>query len=395
MSSPPSLAPPTTEGARLTWLRLLRSRRVGPSTFFRLMSEHAGDADAALAALPQIAANAGVARYTPCPSDVAQQELAAGRRAGATPLFIGDPAYPPALAELADAPPMLWARGRVALASRATVALVGARNASSIGRRTARVLASGLGEAGLVIASGLARGIDAEVHAAALPTGTIAVVAGGVDVIYPRENTDLTHQIAERGVILSEMPPGMRPQARHFPRRNRIISGISRAVVVVEAAAKSGSLITARDALDQGRDVLAGPGHPFDARASGCNLLIRDGAPLVRSAGDVLEALGTIEPTRTATGRNAPARQIRRPSPPAPQPRLPLSAPPTGTASKRGRTDAVRARILSLLGPTPLAEDQLLRDLSLPGPAVAEHLLALEMDGAVVRQPGGLLTRAV
>ncbi|SFC38800.1 DNA-processing protein DprA [Tropicimonas isoalkanivorans] len=393
MSSPPSLAPPTTDGARLTWLRLLRSHRVGPSTFYRLMAEHAGDADAALAALPQIAAAAGVARYAPCPIDVVERELAAGRRAGATPLFIGHPAYPPALSELPDAPPMLWARGEVALTSRATVALVGARNASSIGRRMARVLAAGLGEAGLVIASGLARGIDAEVHTAALPTGTVAVVAGGVDVIYPRENTDLTHQIAERGLILSEMPPGMRPQARHFPRRNRIISGISRAVVVVEAAAKSGSLITARDALDQGRDVLAVPGHPFDARASGCNLLIRDGAPLVRSAGDVLEALGTIEQPRAATGGQTPARQIRRPS--APQPPLFLSPPPAATPSKHGRTEAVRARILSLLGPTPLAEDQLLRDLSLPGPAVAEHLLSLEMDGAVVRQPGGLLTRAV
>ncbi|SNT17991.1 DNA protecting protein DprA [Tropicimonas sediminicola] len=349
------------------------------------MAEHGGDAEAALEALPQIAAKAGVAGYRPCPPEVVERELAAGSRAGARPIFIGMKEYPSALAEIADAPPMLWALGQTELTGREAVALVGARNASSIGRRTAAALSRGLGEAGLVVVSGLARGIDAEAHAAALATGTIAVVAGGVDVVYPKENTDLTARIAETGLIVSEMPPGTRPQARHFPRRNRIISGIARAVLVVEAATKSGSLITARDALDQGRDVLAVPGHPFDGRASGCNLLIRDGATLVRNAEDVLEALGTAPAPRLSP------RRERQPTPaaqPADPPRInqPAAAAPT-------HGDPLRNRILSFLGMTPLSEDQLLRDLCMPAPAIAEELLALEMDGAVVRHPGGLLAR--
>jgi len=169
---------------------------------------------------------------------------------------------------------------------------VGARNASSLGLRMARRLAEGLGAAGQVVVSGLARGIDAAAHEAALATGTVAVMAGGVDVIYPEENADLAAQIAAKGCLVAEHPPGLQPQTRHFPLRNRIISGLSRAVVVVEAAARSGSLITARDAADQGREVLAVPGHPFDARAAGCNMLLRDGATLVRHVGDVTEALG-------------------------------------------------------------------------------------------------------
>ncbi len=368
---------------------------MGTSTFYRLMAEHDGDAAAALAALPGIASAAGVPRYTTCSEERAAGELASGQRAGAVPVFIGQPEYPAALADLADAPPMLWAIGDPALASRPCIALVGARNASSIGRRMARTLAAGLGGADRVVVSGLARGIDAEAHAAALPTGTIAVVAGGVDVIYPRENADLTAQIAKHGLILSEMPVGMQPQARHFPRRNRIISGLSRAVVVVEAAAKSGSLITARDALDQGRDVMAVPGHPFDARASGCNLLIRDGAPLVRGVDDILAALGPTrpEPPLAADGHRPAPRPARAAAGASRNMRPPPRLNPASPASPVDEA-TIRDRILSLLGTVPLAEDQLLRDLALPGPSVAEELLALEMDGAVTRQPGGLLARS-
>lgn len=354
------------------------------------MSEHAGDAEAALATLPEIAAAAGATDYRPCPEDLVTREFDAGHRAGAFAIFIGEDAYPPALATLPDAPPILWARGKGSLARRPAIALVGARNASSLGKRMARALATGLGAAGLTVASGLARGIDTVAHDSSLETGTIAVVAGGVDVVYPRENAALTARIAETGLILSEMPPGLQPQARHFPRRNRIISGLSRAVVVVEAAAKSGSLITARDALDQGREVFAVPGHPFDPRAAGCNFLIRDGAPLVRCVEDVLEAV------------NLDRNGLAPPPPRRREPTAPKRAQAPGFTQHDRRPDlraepsdtSVRDRILSLLGPSPLAEDQLLRDLSLSGQAVAEELLALEMDGEVVRQPGGLLARA-
>ncbi|RYH10696.1 DNA-protecting protein DprA [Tropicimonas sp. IMCC6043] len=352
----------------------MRSRRVGIATFYRLMNDHAGDAAAALDALPGVAARAGVAGYAACPPELAEREFLAGERCGARPLFIGETDYPNALTDLADPPPMLWVRGRGALARRPAIALVGARNASSLGLRTARALAQGLGRAGHVIASGLARGIDAAAHSAALETGTIAVVAGGVDVVYPRENAELTRQIAEDGLILSEMPIGMRPQARHFPRRNRIVSGLSAAVVVVEAAARSGTLITAREALDLGRDVLAVPGHPFDSRASGCNMLIRDGATLVRGAEDVLEALA---PFAAAENRSA-----------CPDATAAAAVPPPAVAD-----DSMRARILSLLGAAPIAEDQLRRDLTLPGEAVSGLLLELELEGAIHRQPGGLLAR--
>ncbi|WP_342751827.1 DNA-processing protein DprA [Aliiruegeria haliotis] len=363
-------------------LRLLRSHRVGIQTYKRLMAEHSGDAQAALAALPQLARSAGVKEYTACPPGLVDRELAAARRVGARMLWQGDPLYPSALLDLPDAPPMLWARGVRDLLDRPAVALVGARNASSLGRRMAASLAKGLGDNGLVVASGLARGIDKIVHETALSTGTIAVVAGGVDVIYPRENAALTGLIAEQGLILSEMPMGVQPQARHFPRRNRIISGLSRAVVVVEAAVRSGSLITARDALDQGREVMAVPGHPFDARAAGCNLLLRDGAALVRGPDDVLEVLASLpQPSIRNVVDRTPA-----PSPPR---LLRESAPDRSNVG-----DPVRDRILTFLGPSPIAEDQLVRDLALPGQAIAEELLALEMDGAVIRQPGGLLARS-
>jgi DNA processing protein len=339
-------------------------------TFHRLLSEH-GSVAAALDALPEVARAAGVTDYAPCPEGVAIAELRAAQKAGARLLACADPAYPAALSDLPDAPPVLWVMGDIATLSRPMIALVGARNASSLGMRMAKSLAADLSEQGFVVVSGLARGIDTAAHLASVKAGTLAVMAGGVDVIYPAENTRLSQDILRNGLRLSEQPMGLVPQARHFPTRNRLISGLARAVIVVEAAAKSGSLITARTALDQGREVMAVPGHPFDARASGCNMLIRDGAVLVRSAVDVIEALPRDE---------APV-QAEIPLPdPAPPPR-PLR-----------ETAALHTEILARLGPSPLAEDQLIRDLASPAQAVAPALVALELDGRITRHPGGLVS---
>ena len=378
LTSPTPFTPPTTEEDRLDWLRLIRSRRVGPSTFQRLIAEH-GTAGAALAELPAIARAAGIDAYTPFPADAARQEIDTGRRRGARLLFLGAPEYPAALAALGDPPPVLWVRGRGAVLDRPAVALVGTRNASSLGARMARKLAEGLGWHGFTVVSGLARGIDTTAHGGSLKTGTVAVLAGGVDVIYPPENDTLAAAIADQGLLLSEQPMGLQPQARHFPRRNRIIAGLSRAVVVVEAAEGSGSLITARDALDQGREVMAVPGHPMDARAAGCNALIREGARLVRSVEDVIDALGA---SLSATPQ------------PAPAPRTPSAAPsPQAPSQTRPDTLTLHRMILDRLGAAPVAEDQLLRDLGLPAAAIAPALLFLELDGRVQRQPGGMLAR--
>ncbi|GAA6199959.1 DNA-processing protein DprA [Aquicoccus sp. SU-CL01552] len=379
-SSTPPLLPPTTEDDRFAWLRLLRSYRVGTSTFYRLMAEH-GSAQRALAALPAVARSAGLDQYAPCPEARIEAELTAARAARATLICIGAPGYPAELARITDAPPMLWAVGDATLLDRPTVALVGARNASSLGTRMARALAKELGEAGFVVASGLARGVDAAAHLAALETGTVAVLAGGVDVIYPPENAGLAADIAERGLLLSEQPMGMAPQARHFPCRNRIISGLAQAVVVVEAAARSGSLITARDALDQGREVLAVPGHPFDARAAGCNTLIRDGATLVRGGRDVIAALPPEQEDAIEEVKRA-QREV---------PQSPPPAPPPDRRSLR-ETAQLHQQILSRLGPSPLGEDQLIRDLSVPPGRVGPALVDLELEGKITRQAGGLLS---
>ena len=366
--------PPTSEDDQFSCLRLLRSRRVGISTYKRLLIEH-GTAQNALAALPEVARAAGVAKYSICPEGVVHAELKAGRAAGARLVAQGTPDYPYILNDLSDAPPFLWVIGDIAWMQKPAIALVGARNASSLGTRMARGLARDLGAAGYVVVSGLARGVDAAAHLAALDTGTIAVQAGGVDTIYPAENAELALNIAQKGTRISEQPMGLQPMARHFPARNRLISGLAKATVVVEAAAKSGSLITARDALDLGRDVLAVPGHPMDARASGCNMLIRDGATLVRDAADVLEALAPIAPCA---------------------PELPLDPPaerPKDTRTLQ-ETATLHSQILSRLGPSPLAEDQLIRDIGAPSSSVAPVLVELELDGSINRAPGGLLSRA-
>jgi DNA processing protein len=368
---------PPTDADQVDHLRLVRSRRVGPVTYHRLIAEH-GSARAALAALPGIARAAGVEGYEICPLGVIIAEQRQGRAVGARLLVHGEADYPAALADLPDAPPVLWATGEVALLNRPAVGMVGARNASSLGVRMARRLGQGLAEAGFTVISGLARGIDTAAHEAALDAEgrTVAVMAGGIDVIYPAENDALARMIDARGCRISEHPPGLEPQARHFPLRNRIVAGLSRAVIVVEAAAKSGSLITAKAALDYGREVMAVPGHPFDARASGCNMLIRDGALLVRGPQDVLEALGA-------------------PSQSQPEPEMRLAPPPEPDAPQRPLKEValLHSMILSRLGPSPLAEDQLMRDLNVTSAQLAPELLMLELDGRIARQPGGLLAR--
>lgn len=376
LSTPPQ---PTSrmEDDRSDRLRLVRSRRVGAVTYHRLLAEH-GSARAALTALPAIARAAGVEDYEICPLGVVQAELKQGRALGARLLTHGEPDYPAALLDLPDAPPVLWAMGDIDLLNRPAVGMVGARNASSLGTRMARRLGLGLSEAGFTVVSGLARGIDTAAHEAALEGQgrTIAVMAGGIDVIYPAENAALAAAIDKTGCRISEHPPGLEPQARHFPLRNRIVAGLSRAVIVVEAAAKSGSLITAKAALDYGREVMAVPGHPFDARAAGCNCLIRDGALLVRGPQDVLEALGAHCDIR-------------------PEPDMRLAPLPGPQAPQRPLKEValLHSMILNRLGPSPLAEDQLMRDLNVTSAQLAPELLMLELDGRISRQPGGLLAR--
>nr|WP_224503251.1 DNA-processing protein DprA [Celeribacter litoreus] len=340
------------------------------------MREHGSAADA-LRALPEVAQNAGVKDYQICPKGVIDAELRAGRKMGARLLLNGDPDYPALLSLLDDAPPAIWIKGDASLLEHPMLAIVGARNVSSIGTRFTRTLARDLGTEGFVITSGLARGIDTAAHQASLETGTLAVVAGGLDQIYPAENKALYHEIAEKGLLLSEQPFGMKPIARHFPMRNRIVSGLSRATIVVEAAARSGSLLTAGNALDQGREVMAVPGHPFDGRTAGCNLLLRDGATLVRSARDVIDTLAAASPiARTAI--ETPDEAIIVPEP---------------KAESLGLKDhsALHSEILARLSGAPVAEDELIRDIGLPSDRIGSEILTLELEGKISRKPGGLI----
>jgi len=371
------LTPPHTAEDRAIWLRLLRSRRVGVSTFYRLMNDH-GCAAAALTALPEIAREAGVSGYQTCPMAVVDKELKAGRKAGARLVAIGDTDYPAALALIPDAPPLLWVKGDLSLFERPMIALVGARNASSLGLRMARALSRDLGDEGFGIVSGMARGIDAAVHEAALKTGTIAVLGGGLDVIYPAENKDLYAKIADTGVVVSEQPMGMKPFARHFPMRNRIVSGMALATVVIEAAAKSGSLLTAGNAMEQGRDVMAVPGHPFDGRSSGCNNLLRDGASLVRGSRDVIDVLASASPL-AITAMDTPEDAL-----------VPI------VPEMRSFEDhaTLHSEILSRLGGAAVAEDQLIRDIGARAEEVSSQIMTLELDGQILRKAGGLLARA-
>ena len=360
----------TVPGDAVARLRLIRTESIGPITYRQLLARF-GTAEAALAALPDLARRGGRALAI-TPLAEAEAELAALDRIGATMIFIGTPAYPALLAALDSAPPVLSARGDLGLLDRPAVAIVGARNASAAGVRFARQLAADLAAQDLVVVSGLARGIDAAAHQGAMAGGTIAVVAGGVDVVYPPENAALTAEIAEKGLILAEQKPGVEPQARHFPRRNRVIAGLAAGTLVVEGAPKSGSLITARIAAEAGREVMAIPGSPLDPRAQGCNLLIREGATLVQSAADVVEAL-------SAFGQG-------------PQVGMRFKAAESATWYDEPAQDAgdgERASVAALLSPTPVAIDELVRLSGLPAPVVATVLLDLELAGALVRHAGG------
>src|SRR6266851_2349936 len=330
---------------RLDWLRLIRSENVGPVTFYQLLRRF-GSASAALEKLPELANRGGRrAPLTLFPRAQAERELAELARVGATLLAWGEPDYPAALAAIDDAPPLLAVKGNTALLGRRAIAVVGARNASANGRRLARDLASELGRHGLVVASGLARGIDAAAHLGAMASGTVAVLAGGIDIVYPPENQELYEAIVAQGAVVAEPALGTVPQARHFPRRNRIISGLSLGIVVVEAAARSGSLITARFALDQGREVFAVPGSPLDPRCRGANDLIRHGATLTESIDDILQQLPTLSPS-VAHRRPTPAE-------------LPASLGSAGAETPAQTVgeprDSARAQITERLGPTPVA----------------------------------------
>jgi DNA processing protein len=360
-----------SEETKLDWLRLIRSDHVGPRTF-RALVNHCGGARAALEALPDLARRGG-ATSSPriCPRENAERELAAMEALGVGLLAMGEQAYPQRLAMIDDAPPLLAVRGNMATLALPMVAIVGARNASAAGVRLAERLARELGEAGFAIVSGLARGIDAGAHRASLASGTVAVLAGGHDQIYPPEHAGLADAIRAQGVLVSEMPLGWQPRARDFPRRNRLISGLAAGVLIVEAAKRSGSLITARLALEQGREVFAVPGSPLDPRAEGSNDLLKQGATMVTQAGDVIDVLRPI----LGHPIELPAEEPQ--SPCAPQ-------PPPGSNE--------RSRIVSLLGPTPVPIDDLIR-LSGSSPAIVRTvLLELELAGRIERHGGGLVS---
>ena len=359
--------PSVNDGASIdvvTRLRLLRTPSIGPVTFRQLIARF-GSAAAALDALPQLARRGGGEPPRVPDRGAIEREQASVERLRARYLFLGDADYPPLLAELDNAPPALVVRGDVALAHRTTVAIVGARNASAAACRFARALAHELaGEATVV--SGLARGIDTAAHVGSLSGGTVAVIAGGIDVVFPPENAELQERVATEGLLVAEMPPGTEPRARHFPYRNRIIAGLAQGTVVVEAAPKSGSLITARLANEAGREVMAVPGSPLDPRAQGCNLLIREGATLVQSAADVMEQLRPIDP-----------RAVRSPV-------QPFDPAPPDDAS-----DADRRRINDLLGPVPVGVDEIVRQAGLSPAVVQTVLLELELAGRLERHAGG------
>ncbi|HTH17412.1 MAG TPA: DNA-processing protein DprA [Magnetospirillum sp.] len=355
---------------RLDWLRLIRSENVGPRTFIRLL-ERFGTASAALAALPELAKRGGRAKpIVICPKGVAEAELEAADRLGAMALASCEATYPRMLAAIDDAPPILYVRGNAGLLGKSMVAMVGARNASVNGRNLARRIAADLGRAGLVVASGMARGIDTAAHEGSLASGTVAVLAGGVDVIYPPENERLYEQILSMGCAVSEMPPGIQPQASHFPRRNRIVSGLSLGVVVLEASLKSGSLITARLAADQGREVFAVPGHPADPRAAGPNDLIRHGAVLTERADDILNVVNDLLRRSLAEGKRAD-----------------FSAAPAVQPTP-GEVDKARSLVVESLGPSPVMVDLLIRECQLSASVVSLVLLELELAGRLERHPG-------
>lgn len=356
-----------TDAGRRDWLRLARTENVGPVTFQQLITRY-GEASLALAALPDLARRGGRVSPLDIPALAEiEAELEAGAALGARLIATCEADFPAPLAALDPPPPVIWARGEPRLLSRPAVAIVGARVASAGGQRFARGLAADLGAAGMVVISGMARGVDGAAHEGSLATGTVAVLGGGIDDIYPREHRELYDRIVEQGCVVSENAPGRTATAKDFPRRNRLISGLSQAVVVVEAELRSGSLITARLAAEQGREVLAVPGSPLDPRARGTNDLIRQGAALCEGIDDVLRALEGFG------GFRAPERRFA-PAPPA--------APDSEVA-------AVRERVAALLSPTPVSRDELIRASGAPAAAVLAALVELSLAGRAELSAGG------
>jgi len=358
--------PPLSDEERRDWLCLSMSENVGPATFSALLARF-GSAGAALKAIPDLTRKGGLRRP---PRIYAREDgeraIEAAARLGARFIARSEPSYPPLLRVVDPAPPLLCVKGDTGLLNRSAVAIAGARNASAVARKFARQLAAEIGTAGHAIVSGFARGIDTAAHEASLETGTVAVMAGGIDVIYPPENEALHRAIAERGVIVTEQLPGTEPRAEFFPRRNRIISGMARALIVVEAAVRSGSLITARLAAEQGREVFAVPGFPLDPRCEGTNRLIRDGATLLSSARDVLAALEEQTSIRSIQSED--------------------SVVPAALPAIEGH---VHQAVLDLLSPAPVDTDQLIRESGLDAPTVSAVLLDLVLAGRITRHANG------
>ena len=346
-------------------LRLIRSANIGPVTYFQLIARF-GSAAAALRAIPDLAMRGGGRAPRIAEPRAIEAEMARVAKLGARYLFAGEALYPPLLAELDTAPPALIVRGDLRLLDRPAVAIVGARNASAAACRFARGLAHDLADAGCIIVSGLARGIDTAAHQGSVDVATAGVIASGIDIAFPPENADLQDRVGQVGVLIAEQPPGTEPLARHFPYRNRIIAGMALGTVVIEAAPKSGSLITARLANEAGREVMAVPGSPLDPRAQGCNALIRDGATLVQNAADVLESI------RPFAARVEQHRDRWQPPP-----------------ADADAGDAERRAVMDLLGHTPVAVDELVRQSGMHPAIVATVLLELELAGRLERHAGG------
>ncbi|UJW73350.1 DNA-processing protein DprA [Rhizobium sp. SL42] len=367
-----------TDRQRISWLRLIRSDNVGPATFRDLIN-HFGSAEAALEALPELSRRGGSSRTIRIASVTdAERELETAYRFGARFVGIGEPDYPPALRQIEGAPPLIAAKGDLATAERPAVGIVGSRNASISGAKFAAMMARDIGQAGYAIVSGLARGIDAAAHRASLDTGTIAAMAGGLDQPYPPENIDLLRAICDgRGLAISEMPFGWEPRARDFPRRNRLIAGVGLGVVVIEAAARSGSLITARLAGEFGRLVFAVPGSPLDPRCEGTNGLLKDGATVTTRSSDVLQALAPLSRIDLFQQPEAdePGDQENGPRAMAPPP-----------------NDDERSIIVDALGPTPVEIDDIIRHTGLPASSVYLVLLELDIAGRLDRHAGGFVS---
>ncbi|MES2256127.1 MAG: DNA-processing protein DprA [Pseudomonadota bacterium] len=364
-----------TDAERLAWLRLARTNMIGPVNFAGLIRRF-GSATVALKEVPRMAQRGGARNFVLPPDGDAERELTSLEKLGGRLIAACEPDFPPGLAALDQPPPIISAIGNVHLLQKNMIAVVGARNASALARKFAQMLSRDLGEAGLVIASGLARGIDSAAHEAGLEHGTVAVVAGGVDIVYPPENEALYRAIATRGTVISEMRLGEAPQARHFPRRNRLISGLSRGVVVVEAAERSGSLITANYALEQGREIFAVPGSPLDPRAKGPNRLIRDGATLIENAEDVLATLRPI----LGGGFGEPDSD-------------PIH-PPADSSALEAEADRMRGRIEEALGVAPVGIDDIIRQTGASATVVLTVILEMELAGRCRRHPGNRVSWA-